>query len=53
MKGVRSGMQKLIKDECPSVLDIGCICHLAGHTIKVGMQSLPVNIDQLFIDDFY
>ena len=54
MKGVRSsGLQKLIKDECPSVLDIGCICHLTDLTIKAGMQSLPVNIDHLFIDVFY
>ena len=48
MKGVRSGVQKLIKDECPSVLDVSCISYLADLTIKAGMKSLPVNIDQLF-----
>ena len=53
IKGVRSGVQKLVKDECPSVLDVGCICHLADLTIKAGMKTLPVNIDQLFVDVFY
>lgn len=53
MKGIRSGVQKLIKNECPNLLDVGCICHLADLTIKAGMQTLPVDIDQLFIDVFY
>ncbi len=52
MKGVRSGVQKRIKDECPQLYD-GCICHLADLTIKAGMETLPVNIDQLFVDIFY
>ena len=33
----RSGVQKLIKNECPEVLDVGCICHLADLTIKSGI----------------
>lgn len=53
MKGCRSGVQSLIKRECPDVLDVGCICHLADLTIKAGMGTLPVDIDQLFIDVFY
>ena len=53
MKGARSGVQRLIKNECPHVLDVGCICHLADLTIKSGVKSLPVDIDQLFIDVFY
>lgn len=53
MKGVRSGVQKLIKNECPKLYDVGCICHLADLTIKAGMETLPVNIDQLFVDVFY
>ncbi len=52
MKGVRSGVQKRIKDECPQLYDVGCICHLADLTIKAGMETLPVNIDQLFVDIF-
>ena len=51
MKGARSGVQKLIKDESPFHYDIGCICHLADLTVKAGMKALP--IDQLFIDVFY
>ena len=35
LKGVRSGVQKLIKEECPSVLDVGCICHLPDLTIEI------------------
>ncbi len=53
MKVVRSGVQKLIKNECPNLLDVGSICHLADLTIKEGMKTLPVDIDQLFIDVFY
>ena len=53
MKGARSGVQKLIKDEQPMLYDVGCIRHLADLTIKAGMKALPVNIDQLFIDIFY
>lgn len=53
MNGCRSGVQSLIKRECPDVLDVGCICHLADLTIKAGMGTLPVDIDQLFTDVFY
>ena len=53
MKGMRSGVQKLIKNENPSTYDVGCICHLADLAIKAGMKGLPVDIDQLFIDIFY
>ena len=50
MKGARSGVQRLIRNECPHVLDVGCICHLADLTVKAGIAALPVNIDQLFVE---
>ena len=50
---IRSGVQKLIKEENPNTYDVGCICHLADLTVKAGMESLPVNIEQLFVDIFY
>ena len=53
MKGARSGVQKLIRNECPHLYDVGCICHLAELTIKAGLKTLPVDIDQLFVDIFY
>ena len=53
MKGARSGVQKLIKDEHPHLYDVGCICHLADLTVKAGLKALPIDIDQLFIDVFY
>ena len=53
MKGARSGVQKLIKNEIPTLYDVGCICHLADLTVKAGLKALPVNIDLLFIDIFY
>ena len=46
MKGARYGVQKLIRNECPHVLDVACICHLADLSVKAGMQALPVDIDQ-------
>ena len=53
MKGTRSGVQSLIKRECPHVLDVGCICHLTDLTVKAGIAKLPVDIDQFFLDVFY
>ena len=53
MKGARSGIQTLIKDENPHVYDVGCICHLADLMVKAGMKVLSVDIDQLFVDTFY
>ena len=42
-KGARSGVvPKLIRSECPHVLVVGCICHLADLTLRSGMQSLPI-----------
>ena len=53
VKGCRSGVQKLIKNEIPHLYDVGCICHIADLAIKAGVSSLPVDIDQLFVDIFY
>ena len=53
MKGARSGVQKLIKNEHPHLYDVGCICQMADLTVKAGLKVLPVDIDQLFIDLFY
>ncbi len=49
MKGCRSGVQKLIRNEIPHLYDEGCINHLADLTIKAGVTTLPIDIDQLFI----
>lgn len=53
MKGARSGVQKLIKNENPPLYDVGCICHLADLCVKAGMAAFPLDIDQLFIDIYY
>ena len=53
MNGTRFGIQKLIRDECSDVFDVGCISHLADLAVKAGMQTLPVDIDHLFVDVFY
>ena len=53
MKGARSGVQKLIRNDFPNVFDVGCICHLADLTTKAGLKALPVDVDKLFIDIFY
>ena len=49
MKGARSGVQKLIKDESPTLYDVSCICHLADLTIKAGLKELL----KLSVDVFY
>ena len=53
LKGVRSGVQKLIKNECPNLFNVSCIYLLADLTTKEGMKTLPIDIDQLLIDAFY
>ena len=54
MKDARSGIQKLIKNKCSNILDVGCICHLADLTVKTGLKELPVvDTDKLSIDVFY
>ena len=46
--------KNLIQNENYFFHEIGCLlCHLADLTVKVGMNTLPINIDQLFIDVFY
>ncbi len=39
MKGACSGVLKLIKEQNPTLYDVGCICHLANLTIKAGLQE--------------
>ena len=53
MKGMHSGVQKLVKDKNLHIHDMGCICQLADQVVKAGMKGLPIDIDQLFIDVFY
>ncbi len=38
-------MQKPIRNQYPYVFDVGCICHLADHAAKSGMEVLPTDID--------
>ena len=35
------------KNYNPHLYDVGCICHLANLTVKAGMETLPIDIDQL------
>lgn len=44
MKGCKCGVQKLMKDENPSIHDIGCIYHLVDLTVKAGLKTLPFDI---------
>ena len=36
----------------PHLYDVVCICQLADLAIKAGLETLTVNIDQLFVDVF-
>jgi len=45
VKGARSGVQKLIHNECPHLYEVGRICQLADLTIKAGMKTLPIDVD--------
>ncbi len=43
----------MIKNEIPTLYDVGCTCHLAKLCIKAGLEELPIDIDQLFVDFYY
>ena len=44
MKGTRSGVQKLIRNQHPNLYNVGCICHFADLTVKAGKFTLPLDI---------
>ena len=48
-KGARSGVQKLIKNEHPTLYDVGCICQFANLTIESGLESLPIDISTSYL----
>ncbi len=50
LKEARSGVQKMIKNKILTLYDVGCTCHLANLCIKAGLEELPIDIDQLFVD---
>ena len=53
MKPVQSGVQKLIKNEIPTLYDDGCTCHLANLTLKACLEELLIDIDKLIVDIYY
>ena len=50
MVGKHNSLLSRIKDKQPSQ---GCVCHLANLSLLAGVKSLPVHVDDFFVDLFY
>ena len=48
MMGKHNSVLSRVKVKQPSVFSIGCVCHLATLCLLVGVQELPVDIDNFF-----
>ncbi|XP_067949658.1 uncharacterized protein [Watersipora subatra] len=53
MKGKHKGVIRLIRDQNPNVVDMGCICHLCNLCVKKASQALPFSVDDLLVDIHY
>ena len=53
MVGRNSGVATKLKDVHPSLLIVGCACHLMDLAAKKAFSELPVQIDQLLLDVYY
>ena len=49
MVGKHNSLLSRIKDKQPSQ---GCVCHLANLSLLAGVKSLPVHVDDFFVDLF-
>ena len=50
MKGARNGVIAKIKEVSPTVIDLGCVCHLANLAMGAALKHSPVNLDELLCD---
>ena len=42
-----------VKNAQPKVFSQGCVCHLANLCLLAGVQTLPVDVDDFFVDLYY
>lgn len=53
MIGKHNSVLSRVKDVQPKVFSQGCVCHLANLCLLAGVQTLPVDVDDFFVDLYY
>ena len=53
MVGKHNSVLSRVKEKQPTVYSQGCVCHLANLSLLAGVKSLPVDVDDFFVDLFY
>ena len=53
MIGRHNSVLSRVKTKQPNVFSQGCTCHLANLCLLKGVQALPVDVDDFFVDLFY
>ena len=53
MVGKHNSVLSRVKAKQPGVFSQGCVCHLANLCLLQGIKSLPVDVDDFFVDLFY
>lgn len=53
MKGGNKGVITKIREKQPTVIDLGCICHLTNLCNVAAMKTLPVDVDQLLVNIYF
>ena len=53
MKGGNKGVITKIREKQPTVIDLGCICHLTKLCNVAAMKTLPFDVDQLLVNIYF
>ena len=53
MVGKHNSVLSRVKNAQPKVFSQGCVCHLANLCLLAGVQSLPIDVDDFFVDLYY
>lgn len=53
MIGRHNSVLSRVKDVQPEVFSQGCVCHLANLCLLAGVQTLPIDVDDFFVDLYY
>jgi hypothetical protein len=53
MKGGNKGVIPQIRAKQPTVIDLGCICHLTNLCNVAAKRTLPVDVDQLLVNLYF
>ena len=53
MVGKHNSVLSRVKAMQPNVFSQGCVCHLANLCLLAGVENLPVDVDDFFVDLYY